>query len=54
MRSKPPQSIKRIDKRPAARTKREIVRSINSQKSILASNIDPVSLIAYTVEYNIF
>jgi hypothetical protein len=50
IRRSPHQSINTIDRIHAARTKREIARRINSQKSILASSIEPVSFIAYTDE----
>jgi hypothetical protein len=50
MRSKPHHRIKTIDSIHAARTKIDIARRMNSQKSILASNIDPDSFTAYTVE----
>jgi len=46
----PPQRINKMESIPAARTKREIIKRMNSPKSIFASKIDPVSLIAYTVE----
>jgi len=42
IRSRPHHSIKRIESRPAAKTKREIARRTNSQKSICASKTDPV------------
>jgi succinylarginine dihydrolase len=39
-----------IERRPAARTKIDIAKSINSPKSIWAANIESVSVAANTVE----
>jgi len=43
IRSKPHQSMKRIERSPAVRTKRDIARSINSPKSIFPSKIEPAA-----------
>jgi len=49
IRSSPHHRINMIERRPAAKTNKDIAKRINSQKSICASNIEFVSA-ANTVE----